>query len=82
MTHSMQWQAVSQQAGPVRRWAIALLRALSHMIDSWAAELDTPRADARGANVEFATLEMGGRIVGAYYINGELACIVPDAVRL
>jgi hypothetical protein len=82
MTHLMQWQAATQQIGPVRRWAVVLLRALSRAIDSLVVELDTPRAVALSASVEFATVEMGGRTVGAYYINGELAGIVPDAMRL
>lgn len=82
MTHLMQWQAASQQIGPVRRWAVVLLRALSRAIDSVVAELDTPPVVLTSSSIEFATVEMGGRMVGAYYINGELACIVPDALRL
>jgi hypothetical protein len=38
---------------------------------------------ARQASVvEFAAIELEGRWVGAYYVDGELVSVLPDVTRL
>jgi hypothetical protein len=69
-----------------------VLRAVAEWLDGAAARVE-PRARSQAAavpaeaaptssEVEFHTFEMGGRMVGGYYVGGELVAVVPDLVRL
>jgi hypothetical protein len=82
MTHLMQWQAMLQQPGAVRRGVAVLLRGLSRALDGVAVKLEYTRKTSARAVVEFEALELDGRWVGAYYVDGELVSVVPDVTRL
>lgn len=82
MTHLMQWQAMLQQPGAVRRGVAVLLRGLSRTLDAVAVKLEYTRQTSARAVVEFEALELDGRWVGAYYVDGELVSVVPDVTRL
>ncbi len=83
MTQFMQWQVMMMQPGALRRGAAVVLRAMSRMLDAVAARLEfTHRVASSRAVVEFEALELDGRWVGAYYIDGELVSVVPDVTRL
>lgn len=83
MTHLMQWQTMMMQPGALRRGVAVVLRSMSRMLDAVAASLEhTPRASLTRGVVEFEAMELDGRWVGAYYIDGELVSVVPDVTRL
>lgn len=81
MTHLMQWQAVMQHPGALRAAAAALLRWLSDALERLARRVEWHAPAPRGGQVEFGTIELGGRVLGAYYVDGELVSVVPDVTR-
>lgn len=82
MTHLMQWQAALQHPGALRASVAATLRMLGQGLERLAARVEQrKRAHSLGV-VEFAAVEMGGRMVGGYYVDGELVAVVPDVTRL
>jgi hypothetical protein len=81
MTHLMQSLAMVQHPGAVRRAVAVVLRAMSRMLDAVAQRLEYTQVDMPRAVVEFGTIELDGRMVGAYYVDGELVTVVPDVTR-
>lgn len=88
MTHLMQWQVWVQQPAALRTAAATVLRMLSVALYRLALRVEQrqlaraaqPRAD--DGTAEYQMIELGGRMVGAYYIDGELVAVVPDVMRL
>jgi hypothetical protein len=81
MTHLMQSLAMVQQPGAVRRALAVVLRAMSRVLDALAVRLEYTHIAPTRAVVEFEALELNGRMVGAYYVDGELVSVVPDVTR-
>jgi len=64
-----------------QRWAAAMLLAVAGASARMAARL--LREEERAVRTrEFATLEVGGRTVGAVYEDGRLVAVLPEVARL
>jgi hypothetical protein len=83
MTHLMQWQTVLQQPIALRAAIALVLRATIGLLERLAARLEhQPTPGSIKPAVEFGTIELGGRTMGAYYQDGELISVLPDVHRL
>jgi hypothetical protein len=83
MTHLMQWQTVLQQPKALRAAVALALRATISLLEGLAAKLEhQPAPRSQKAAVEFGTITLGGRTMGAYYQDGELIAVLPDVRRL
>ena len=83
--HSVARQLSWPEQSAVRTVVLQALRALRRALDAVVARVEqAPRRRAVYAaqTSEFGTIEVDGRVLGAYYLDGELVAVVPDVARL
>ena len=86
--HSVARQLSWPEPGAMRTVVLQALRALSRALDAVVAHVEQapPRHAAYALcttqTTEFGTIEVDGRVLGAYYLDGELVAVVPDVARL
>jgi hypothetical protein len=85
MVRSLEFAPDVTAPGVLRRWAATVLMAASDVLAHLAARIavnESAAVEPTHVAIEFASVELDGRTVGAVYENGRLVGWLPDIDRL